>query len=67
MASVQKRNATKYLNLSDYERLETHVESEGDLLIKNLAVKQADKHLTLEKYNLPFMFTIMYLPLTHCL
>lgn len=52
MAASQKinaRNSTKYLNLTDYERLESHVESEGDLLIKNLALKQADKHLTLEK------------------
>lgn len=52
MAAVQKNGpkpSTKYLNLTDYERLETHVESEGDLLIKNLALKQADKNLTLEK------------------
>jgi len=52
MASVQKndgKHSTKYLNLTDYERLETYVESEGDKLIKNLALKQADKHLTLEK------------------
>lgn len=52
MAGIQKSNAkhsTKYLNLTDYERLENHVESEGDLLIKNLASKQTDTHLTLEK------------------
>lgn len=48
------KNSTKYLNLTDYERLESHVESEGDLLIKNLALKQVDKHLTLEKYYLLF-------------
>lgn len=47
--AVQK-NSAKYLNLTDYERLESHVESEGDLLIKNLALKQTNKHLTLEKY-----------------
>lgn len=52
MAAIQKNRSkysTKYLNLTDYERLEPHVESEGDLLIKNLASKQTDKHLTLEK------------------
>lgn len=52
MASFQNnyvKQSTKYLNLTDYERLETHVESEGDKLIKDLAFKQADKNLTLEK------------------
>lgn len=52
MTAIQKDNSKhskKYLNLTDYERLESHVESEGDLLIKKLALKQADKHLTLEK------------------
>lgn len=52
MAGIQKSNAkhsSKYLNLTDFERLENHVESEGDLLIKKLALKQADKYLTLEK------------------
>jgi len=52
MTGIQKSNAkhsTKYLNLTDYERLENHVESEGDLLIRNLASKQVDTHLTLEK------------------
>lgn len=52
MTAVHKENSkhsTKYLNLTDYERLESHVESEGDLLIKRLALKQVDKHLTLEK------------------
>lgn len=52
MASITKnpgKHSTKYLNLTDYERLENHVESEGDLLIKSLALKQIDKHLTLEK------------------
>jgi len=51
MAGIQKCNTkhSKYLNLTDYERLENHVESEGDLLIKNLASKQTDTHLTLEK------------------
>lgn len=52
MATIHKnteKHSTKYLNLTDYERLESHVESEGDLLIKSLALKQADKHLTLEK------------------
>lgn len=52
MASINKnpgKYSTKYLNLTDYERLENHVESEGDLLIKSLAQKQTDKHLTLEK------------------
>lgn len=52
MASINKnpgKHSTKYLNLTDYERLENHVQSEGDLLIKSLALKQADKHLTLEK------------------
>lgn len=52
MAAIQKisaKHSNKYLNLTDYERLESHVESEGDLLIKNLALKQTDKHLTLEK------------------
>lgn len=46
---MASKNSTKYLNLTDYERLDNHIESEGDLLIKNLALKQADKHLTLEK------------------
>lgn len=52
MAAIEKHNRkhnAKYLNLTDYERLESHVESEGDLLIKNLALKQVDTHLTLEK------------------
>lgn len=52
MATVQKassKHSSRYLNLTDYERLENHVESEGDLLIKNLALKQTEKHLTLEK------------------
>lgn len=52
MSSFQNNNvkqSTKYLNLTDYERLESHVESEGDVLIKNLALKQVDKNLTLEK------------------
>ncbi|VVC35837.1 Hypothetical protein CINCED_3A023121 [Cinara cedri] len=53
MAAIQKqdgKHSTKYLNLTDYERLDSYVESEGDLLIKNLALKQADTHLTLEKH-----------------
>jgi hypothetical protein len=52
MSSFQNNHAkqsTKYLNLTDYERLENHVESEGDMLIKSLALKQVDKNLTLEK------------------
>ncbi|XP_026808678.1 RNA-binding protein 41-like [Rhopalosiphum maidis] len=53
MAAVKKsreKHSTKYLNLTDFERLESHVESEGDLLIKKLSLKQTDKHLTLEKH-----------------
>ncbi|XP_025192443.1 nucleolin-like [Melanaphis sacchari] len=53
MTAVKKNNekhSTKYLNLTDFERLESHVESEGDLLIKKLSLKQTDKHLTLEKH-----------------
>lgn len=46
----REKHSTKYLNLSDFERLESHVESEGDLLIKKLSLKQTDKHLTLEKH-----------------
>lgn len=45
----REKHSTKYLNLTDFERLESHVESEGDLLIKKLSLKQTDKHLTLEK------------------
>ncbi|XP_022165080.1 RNA-binding protein 41-like [Myzus persicae] len=44
------KHSTKYLNLTDFERLESHIESEGDLLIKKLSSKQTDKHLTLEKH-----------------
>ncbi|XP_027845680.2 uncharacterized protein LOC114126021 [Aphis gossypii] len=53
MAAITKnkgKQSTKYLNLTDFERLESHVESEGDLLIKKLSLKQTDKHLTLEKH-----------------
>ncbi|XP_015374577.1 PREDICTED: uncharacterized protein LOC107169364, partial [Diuraphis noxia] len=46
----REKHSTKYLNLTDFERLESHVESEGDLLIKKLSFKQSDKHLTLEKH-----------------
>lgn len=52
MSTVQKygdKHSTKYLNLTEFERLENHVESEGDLLIKKLTLKQTNKHLTLEK------------------
>lgn len=51
MASFKNntKQSTKYLNLTDYERLENHIESEGDILIKNLALKQTDKNLTLVK------------------
>ncbi|XP_050442828.1 uncharacterized protein LOC126846956 [Adelges cooleyi] len=52
MAAFQKTNSkqSKYLILNDFERLDAHVESDADLLIKNLALKQADKCLTLEKH-----------------
>lgn len=49
MTTINSKHSNKYLILSDYERLDNYVESEGDLLIKGLALKQADKHLTLEK------------------
>lgn len=49
MASVQNSRANKYARLAVGDEPTEHLESVGDCLIKELAEKQTDTKLTLEK------------------
>ncbi|XP_050539607.1 RNA-binding protein 41-like [Daktulosphaira vitifoliae] len=67
---INSKNSSRYLNLTDFERLESHVESEGDLLIKNLASKQVNTNLTFEKQlaqERDFITSHEYVPITECI